>query len=115
MSTADEYKVDLDALDKVMVKLNGVLKSMQEVKGKSAHSTYLPEGALGRDFGEQSELRTAHANMKSFFEDEILSKLESLIDDFGKKTAKTRGAYEDREHDHKAALNGTGADPGNLA
>jgi hypothetical protein len=112
MSSADEYKVDLDALDKVMVKLNGVLRSMQEIKGKTTHSTYLPEGALGQEFDEQSELRTAHNTMKTFFEDGILAKLESLIDDFSQKTAKTRGAYEDREHQHSTALHG---DPGNLA
>ncbi|MGP3981235.1 hypothetical protein [Streptomyces sp. KR80] len=101
----DEYFVDLEALDTVGRKLNGVLRAMTETKGKSAHSTYLPEGALGKDFGEENELRQAHNTMKSFIEDEILKHLEDLVDDLAQKTSKTRGAYEDREYDAGNALN----------
>jgi hypothetical protein len=113
MSSAGQYKVDLDALDQVMVKLNGVLKGMQETKGRAAHSTYLAQGVLGTGFEEEQELRTAHNTMKSFFEDEILKKLEELIDDLSRKTRLTRGAYEDQEHNNSAAMN-AGA-PGDLS
>lgn len=100
----DEYYVDLEALDKVGQKLNGVLRAMSQTRGRSAHSTYLPDGALGQGFGEENEIRSKHNVMKAFIEDEILKNLEELVDDLSKKTAKTRGAYEDREYDVSNAV-----------
>ncbi|MBB1253751.1 hypothetical protein H3146_10275 [Streptomyces sp. OF3] len=100
----DQYYVDLEALDKVGQKLNGVLRAMSQTKGKSAHSTYLPTGSLGQGFDEETEIRSKHNVMKAFIEDEILKNLEELIDDLAKKTAKTRGAYEDREYDASNAM-----------
>ena len=50
MSSAREYKVGLDALDQVTVKLNGVLKGLQETKGRAGHSTY-PACGIGQTPG----------------------------------------------------------------
>ncbi|MFF9482373.1 hypothetical protein [Streptomyces sp. NPDC014733] len=105
MGSADEYFVDLEALDTVGRKLNGVLRSMEETKSKAGHSTYLPEGTLGTGFREERELREAHDAMKTFMDDEILKKLADLVDDLSRKTAKTRDAYHDREYDASNALN----------
>lgn len=46
MGSSDEYYVDLEALDTVGRKLNGVLRSMTEAKSKAGHSTFLPAGTL---------------------------------------------------------------------
>lgn len=99
-----DYAVDLAALDNVGKKLNGVLRQMNQTKGTSKHSTHLPDGALGTNFGEEKEIRAKHTAMKGFFDDTILRELEDLIDDLAKKTAKTRGAYEDREYDASNAV-----------
>lgn len=94
---AEQYGVDLSALDQVVKELNQVLKDMGGPKSKAQHNTYIPEGALGKGFSEESELYQAHAETKAKIEDEVLKKIEDLIDDFGKKTEKTRGAYDDAE------------------
>jgi hypothetical protein len=95
----EQYGVDLSALDEVVKELNGVLKDMGGPKGKAEHNTFIPDGALGKGFSEERELYDEHARTKAYIHDEILKDIEDLIDDFGKKTEKTRGAYEDAEHD----------------
>jgi hypothetical protein len=108
MSSAGEYKVDLDALDEVMKKINNVLKGMQDTRSRAGHSTYIDASAFGINFGEAKELHGAHETMKDYIENSILKKLEDLVDDLGKKTAMTRGAYEDQEHSVRSAMHGTG-------
>lgn len=103
-----DYAVDLAALDNVGKKLNGVLRAMSKTKGEAAHSTYLPKGALGTGFDEERGLRAEHDRVKAILEDQVLRELEDLIDDLAKKTAKTRGAYEDREYDASNAVNPEG-------
>lgn len=103
-----DYAVDLAALDNVGKKLNGVLRAMSKTKGDAQNSTFLPSGALGKGFDEERELRGEHTRMKVMIEDQILKELEDLIDDLAKKTAKTRGAYEDREYDATNAVNPEG-------
>ncbi|MEU7160120.1 hypothetical protein [Streptomyces chrestomyceticus] len=105
MGSSDEYYVDLEALDTVGRKLNGVLRAMTEAKSKAGHSTFLPAGTLGTGFQEEEELRRAHDKMKSFMDDQILKKLADLVDDLSQKTAKTKDAYHDREYDVHNALN----------
>ncbi|MCK1798896.1 hypothetical protein MTQ01_23290 [Streptomyces sp. XM4193] len=100
-----DYAVDLEALDNVGKKLNGVLRAMSKTKGDAKNSTHLPAGALGKGFGEEREIRIEHDRVKIILEDQILKELEDLIDDLAKKTAKTRGAYEDREYDATNAVN----------
>lgn len=101
----NEYYVDLEALDTVGRKLNGVLRAMQQTRGEAARSTMLPDGALGSGFQEEQELRGRHDELKGMFEEQILQKLEELISDLSQKTNRTRGAYEDREYDASNALN----------
>jgi hypothetical protein len=104
----EQYGVDLSALEEVVKELNGVLKDMGGPKRKAEHNTYIPKGALGNGFSEESEIYNAHAETKAYIHDEILKDIEDLIDDFGKRTEKTRGAYDDAEHDSSVK-------PGNMA
>ncbi|MFE6743982.1 hypothetical protein [Streptomyces tubercidicus] len=98
---AKEYRVDLDALDEVVRKLNGVLKDMNGTKGKVGSGTFLPSSALGKKYEEHVMLHKAHTEMKKFIEDEIIGKIEKLVEDFGHKSKKTKEAYDDAEHDNK--------------
>ncbi|KOT92762.1 hypothetical protein ADK86_19705 [Streptomyces sp. NRRL F-5755] len=100
----DSYRVDLDRLDEVVKKLNAVLKDMQGASGKAKSGTHLPEGALGKGFSEEGELRNAHTELKNHIETKVLKKLEDLIEDLTKKTSRTHGAYQDREQDTSNAM-----------
>ncbi|GAA2652221.1 MULTISPECIES: hypothetical protein [Streptomyces] len=95
-----EYGVDLDALDQLVKELNQVLKDMGGPKDKAKNQTYLPEGALGKGFDERGKLHNAHNEMKDFIQNQIVDKIEGLVDDFGKKSQKTKDAYADAEHDN---------------
>ena len=106
---ADGYKVDLDALDQVIKELNQVLKDMGGPKRKAAYSTYVPKDALG-DFEEAQKLATAHDVMKTRIENDMIAKIESLIDKFGQKTRKAHGKYQDAEADN--SVKETPGDPG---
>ncbi|MGW7577815.1 hypothetical protein [Streptomyces sp. NPDC054765] len=101
----DSYRVDLDRLDEVVKKLNSVLKDMQSASGKAKSGTHLPEGALGKGFEEEGELRQTHAAMKDHIERNVLKNLEDLIDDLKKKTSKAHGAYQDQEQNTSNAMN----------
>ncbi|MET8475312.1 hypothetical protein ABZY90_14220 [Streptomyces sp. NPDC006422] len=96
---ADGYKVDLDALDQVIKELNQVLKDMGGPKRKAAYSTYVPKDALG-DFDEARDLANAHDEMKTRIEQDMIGKIEKLIDKFGQKTRKAHGQYQDAEADN---------------
>ncbi|MFF3547392.1 hypothetical protein ACFYXD_36870 [Streptomyces platensis] len=98
---AKEYRVDLDALDQVVRELNGVLKDMNGTKGKAGSGTFFPPSSLGKKYKEHEMLHTAHADMKKFIEEEIVGKIEKLVDEFGQKSKKTKEAYDDAEHDNK--------------
>ncbi|MFG2142478.1 hypothetical protein [Streptomyces sp. NPDC048650] len=98
---AKEYKVNLDALDQVVRELNDVLKDMNGTKGKAGSGTFLPVSALGAHFNEREELNKEHEAMKKFIEQDILDRLEKMIDKFGKKTKKVKEHYDDAEHANK--------------
>ncbi|WP_240677449.1 hypothetical protein [Actinacidiphila soli] len=85
-------------MDEVITALNNVLRDMGGPKGKAANNTYLPAGALGKNFSEEEELRNSHAVMKDYIENEILGKIADLVDEFGKKTKKAKDHYEEAEH-----------------
>ncbi|BCK68193.1 hypothetical protein Srufu_021460 [Streptomyces libani subsp. rufus] len=97
---AKEYRVDLDALDEVVRKLNGVLKDMNGTKDKAGSGTFLPSSSLGKKYVEHEMLHKAHTDMKTFIEDQIVGKIEKLVEDFGQKSKKTKEAYDDAEHDN---------------
>ncbi|MYT73288.1 MULTISPECIES: hypothetical protein [unclassified Streptomyces] len=94
---ADGYEVDLDALDQVVKELNQVLKDMAAPKDKAKYGTYVPSGALGNGFSEAQDLYEAHGKMKQRIEEDMIDKIEKLVDKFGRKTDKARGVYQDAE------------------
>ncbi|WP_329121633.1 hypothetical protein [Streptomyces sp. NBC_01465] len=105
-----EYRVDLSALDEVVRKLNGIITDLGDAKSDSKYKTYLPPGALGSDAGgatfiEAGKLHAAHTEMKTHLE-EIVEHIHGLTDDFGTKTKKTHGAYQDQEADVKKSMTG---------
>ncbi|MFJ6747634.1 hypothetical protein ACIQNI_05450 [Streptomyces sp. NPDC091266] len=103
MGGKEEYGVDLDALDQVVKELNQVLKDMGTSKSTAKNSTYLAKGTLGKGFSEESELYGAHQNMKQEIEN-LIDLVESLLDKFGKKSSKVRGAYQDAEADNSVSM-----------
>ncbi|MFE7294527.1 hypothetical protein [Streptomyces sp. NPDC057579] len=100
---SNEYGVDLDALDQVVKELNQVLKDMGDSKSTAKNSTYLPKGSLGDGFKETGELYGAHEKMKADIE-KLMDLVEGLVDTFGKKSAKVRGAYQDAEADNTVGM-----------
>jgi hypothetical protein len=105
-----EYRVDLSALDDVLKKLNGVIADLGNAKSDSKYKTFLPPGALGSSAGgatfvEADKLHAAHTEMKTHLE-EIVTHIHGLMDEFGTKTKKTHGAYQDQEADVKKSMQG---------
>lgn len=100
-----ELRVDLSELEETVRKLGRVTTAMGESVTRSKYNTYLPAEALGRGFTEQSELHTAHSEMKAQIE-EIIEVVEELIDDFGTKTKQVHGRYQDADHDSKYGIDG---------
>ncbi|MFZ3560237.1 MULTISPECIES: hypothetical protein [unclassified Streptomyces] len=106
----DGYKVDLSALDQVIRKLNAVIGDLGKANADTEHRTYLPAGALGRSVGghrfeEAEELSKAHSEMREYLK-EVVRHLESVMDDFGGKTKKAHGAYQDAEADTSGGMHG---------
>ncbi|MDQ0990932.1 hypothetical protein [Streptomyces sp. V3I7] len=103
-----EYSVDLSALEDVLRQLNEVISNLGNTSSNARYQTYLPPGALGSaDFAEANDLHLAHTEMKQHLED-IVAHIHGLMDEFGTKTKKTHGAYQDQEAEIKAALSGGG-------
>ncbi len=105
-----QYRVDLSALDEVVKKLNWVISDLGDAKSDSKYKTYLPAGALGESvegarFMEAEKLHGAHTEMKTHLE-EIVEHIHDLVDDFGAKTKKTHGAYQDQEADVTKSMQG---------
>ncbi|GAA1349124.1 hypothetical protein [Streptomyces beijiangensis] len=101
-----EYRVDLSALDSVVTKLNGIIEDVSGAKSDSKYKTFLPAGALGSDdFLDAKALHVAHEDMKGHLEN-IVEHIHKLMDDFGTKTKKTHGAYQDQDADVTAAMQG---------
>ena len=106
----DQYRVDLSALDNVIKKLNGVLRDLGSANSDTRHKTYLPPNALGANapgarFTEAENLTEAHKAMKTVIE-KIVWHLNDTMNDFGSKTKKAHGAYQDQEADVTADMSG---------
>lgn len=99
---ADQYKVDLSELEDTISKLNGVLRDMGSASSNARNKTHLPEGALGTGFSEASALYGAHDEMKRHIH-EIVERLNQMIDEFGQKTKKTHGHYQNSEYEVAAS------------
>lgn len=107
-----EMRVDLSELEETVRKLNRVTTAMGESVGKSKYNTYLPKGALGAGFAEQTDLDAAHDSMKTHIED-IVKFLNEVIEDFGTKTKNAHGKYQNAEHDAKYGMDGGRSGSGN--
>jgi uncharacterized protein YukE len=101
---AEQYKVDLSEIEGTITKLNRAIKDMGTSGSNAKNSTYLPAGALGKNFGEAEALYQAHEQMKERLY-EIVAHLERVLDSFGQKTKKTHDAYADAEAENLAAFN----------
>ncbi|MFI5757329.1 hypothetical protein [Streptomyces sp. NPDC051569] len=82
-----------------------MIADLGEAHTSSCYSTYLPPGALGKGFGEASNLHIAHDEMKAHLED-VVKHIHGLVDEFGTKTRKTHGAYQDQDAAVKASMAG---------
>ncbi len=98
-------RVDLSELEETVRRLSRVASAMGESVGKAKYNTYLPEGALGENFTEATELATAHDVMKRHIE-EIITVIHEVIDDFGKNTKKVHGNYQNADHHAKQDMDG---------
>ncbi|MET9291233.1 hypothetical protein [Streptomyces sp. NPDC003077] len=101
---ADEYRVDLGELETVVRKLKDLQRDMDGPGQKVKYGTTLPQGAFGAgDFQEAHQLSASHDRMQSYMS-QVVTALNDLIRDFGDKTERSRGAYEDREQEVKSAM-----------
>ncbi|MFC4497668.1 hypothetical protein ACFPA8_26410 [Streptomyces ovatisporus] len=105
-------RVDLSELEETVRKLRRITTAMGESVTKSKYNTYLPGGALGKGFAEESDLTSAHEKMKRHMED-VIDYLNEVIDDFGTKTKNAHGNYQNAEHDAKYGMDGGRSGSGN--
>lgn len=104
-------RVEIDELEETVNKLKSLTSDMGVSVTKAKYNTYLPKGALGQGFVEQSELDDAHTKMKSHIQD-VIDFLEKLIDDFSGKTSKVHGNIQEAEYDAKNGMNSGQSGPG---
>ncbi|CAM5446043.1 hypothetical protein [Streptomyces canus] len=104
---AEEVSVDLDELEKTVTALNRVLSDLGKANTDTATNTYLPEGALGTGFDEAHKLANAHSEMKTYIED-VVKYLNTVMDEFGRKTKYTHGAYQDSDYEAQASFPNAG-------
>src|SRR5262245_20947841 len=94
-------RVDLSELEETVRKLGRLTTAMDESVTKSKYNTHLSDGALGSHrFVEGTELDAAHRKMKAHIE-EIIDVINEAIDDFGVKTKRVHGNYQNADHDAK--------------
>lgn len=104
---AEEVRVDLDELEKTVAALNQVLSGLGKAGTDTATNTYLPPGALGTGFDEADKLAGAHNEIKTYIEDAVRY-LNTVMDEFGRKTKYTHGAYQDTDYETQASFPNAG-------
>ncbi|MFK4098830.1 hypothetical protein ACI2L1_01835 [Streptomyces sp. NPDC019531] len=104
---AEEVSVDLDELEQTVTALNQVLSGLGKADTDTATNTYLPPGALGTGFDEADKLANAHNEIKTYIEDAVRY-LNTIMDEFGRKTKYTHGAYQDTDYEAKASFPNAG-------
>ncbi|MFB6441395.1 hypothetical protein ACFCVY_32250 [Streptomyces sp. NPDC056411] len=107
---AEQYRVDLSALEDTIRKLNGILKDLGNANADTRYKTSLPASALGADapgasFLEARKLTNAHTDMKRHIE-EIVQHLHDVTDEFGTKTRKVHGNYQNQEAETGSNMSG---------
>lgn len=101
----EQFKVDLDELDNVVRQLKRLQGDMDDPSQKIKYSTAIPKSAFGANFHEADKISGAHDKMQSYMS-EVITALQDLIKDFGEKTERSRGAYEDQEQATKTSMTG---------
>ncbi|MEU8782949.1 hypothetical protein [Streptomyces sp. NPDC048637] len=99
----EQFKVDLDELDSVVRKLKQLRGDMDEPSQKVKYSTAIPKSAFGSSFDEAEKLAASHDKMQTYMT-QVITALHELITEFGDKTERSRGAYEDQEHETKTSM-----------
>ncbi|MFJ6215323.1 hypothetical protein ACIQGZ_18620 [Streptomyces sp. NPDC092296] len=107
---ADGYRVNTDELEAVVTRLRTLQKSLGETAGKATYNTVIQPSDVGWEFPEAHELHTAHTNMKAKLE-ELITNLESMIDEFGSKTKAVNDSYKESEYQVQTGMSG-GTDSG---
>ncbi|MFE7314818.1 hypothetical protein ACFU7T_17310 [Streptomyces sp. NPDC057555] len=108
---ADQYHVDLSALEDTIRKLNGILKDLGGTQSDARYKTTLSPNALGAgstgvNFVEAQELHDAHTKMKDAIES-IVDHLHDVTNEFGTKTKKVHGNYQNQEAETAANMSGS--------
>lgn len=99
----EEYRVDLSALQQVITRLNSLVDTMDGVGSTAEYKTELPEGYLGREFGEEAALRGAHGKMKQEIA-AMVAELKSMIAEVGQKSSAVLSGYDSREQDVRVSM-----------
>ncbi|MBB1258477.1 hypothetical protein [Streptomyces alkaliterrae] len=110
MAKSEAYRVDLSSLEQVVKDLNGILKQLNGADSSAKYKTTLSPTALGTgangvNFTEADKMTKAHAVMKRHIE-EIVEHLNEVMDQYGKKTKRAHGAYQDQDADVVRTMNG---------
>lgn len=93
---AEEYRVDLSAVEQVITRLDGLVDAMDGVGSTAEYKTELPEGYLGKRFTEEADLRRAHGMMKQSIS-QMVAELKSMLAEARKNTAETHKSYDSQE------------------
>ncbi|WP_395371641.1 hypothetical protein OHU45_26770 [Streptomyces tubercidicus] len=100
---AEEYRVDLSALQQVITRLNALVDTMDGVGATAEYKTELPEGYLGQRFDEEAGLRNAHGQMKRDIAN-MVTELKQMIAAAGKKTRTVHDDYDSREQEIRESM-----------
>ncbi|MGW9046947.1 hypothetical protein ACWGQL_31005 [Streptomyces lydicus] len=100
---AEEYRVDLSALQQAITRLNSLVDTMDGVGTTAEYKTELPEGYLGLGFAEEAGLRNAHGRMKREIA-EMVAELKHMLADAGKKTRTVHDGYDSREQEVRKSM-----------
>ncbi|MEU8782614.1 hypothetical protein [Streptomyces sioyaensis] len=103
LQVAEEYRVDLSALQQVITRLNSLVDTMDGVGTAAEYKTELPEGYLGQGFAEEADLRNAHGTMKREIAD-MVTELKSMMADASKKTRTAHDGYDAREQEVRQSM-----------
>ncbi|MCX4637966.1 hypothetical protein [Streptomyces platensis] len=100
---AEEYRVDLSALQQVITRLNALVDTMDGVGATAEYKTELPEGYLGQQFDEEAGLRNAHGRMKREIA-RMVTELKQMVAEAGKKTRTVHDDYDSREQEVRESM-----------
>lgn len=100
---AEEYRVDLSALQQVIKRLNSLVDTMDGIGATAEYKTELPEGYLGRGFTQEAGLRVAHGKMKQDIAD-MVAELKKMILEVSEGTRVIHVGYDGREQEVRESL-----------